>query len=279
MKKLSLFSLFGLTGLLAFLAMPIYAQEDEVVVEDVAVEMDDLEKEDTAVDEFNYWVNEDEIALETVWVDDTVEGETDSNALDGDLEPMEDINASIRDILPFLYDEEETQDGLAPLKLRITLGDEVIVVDSFSFFLSWIWLQILIVFLVWLILCHIALWRIFWRAWEWRWKSLIPIYNLYIVFKISGIKNWFWYILLVIFIAAIISAIFPVYQEDLINFSGWFASTVILLVWFLLTKKFGRGDSASILYTMFSGIAVLILWFWNYKYQWKSEKKEKHVEA
>lgn len=38
----------------------------------------------------------------------------------------------------------------------------------------------------------IALWKIFTKAGEKGWKSLIPIYNLYIFFKIVGMKGWFW---------------------------------------------------------------------------------------
>ncbi len=270
MKKLSLLSLLWLAGLLAFFAMPIYAQEENALdAEDVAYEAEDVNAED----EFNY---EDDADIEIV----DEENVEEAPSMD---EVNQDIDDSIKDIMWFLDEEEDSTDEDAPNipSFQLRIGDEIITVDSWSFFLSWIGLAMLITVLVWLILCHIALWRIFWRAWEWKWKSLIPIYNLYIVFKIAGIKNWFWYILLVIFIAAIISAIFPVYQEDLSNFSGGFASTVILLVWFLLTKKFGRGDSASILYTMFSGIAILILWFWDYKYEGKTEDKSEEtiVEA
>ena len=42
------------------------------------------------------------------------------------------------------------------------------------------------------ILMIVAMWKIFDKAGEKGWKSLIPIYNLYIYYKIAGMKNWFW---------------------------------------------------------------------------------------
>ena len=53
MKKLSLFSLLGLTGLLAFMVAPVYAQEEDVALNDeerIAAEAEDV---DAVADEFN----------------------------------------------------------------------------------------------------------------------------------------------------------------------------------------------------------------------------------
>ena len=253
MKKLSLLSLLWLVALVA---MPIYAQND-LDAEDVVYNVETSTYGDDEVlplgedVSFDYGVDEDGGALETAVED------LDFNALFEN----EEVKAALNEA--GLTNEEAAWIFGGLIGLFVGLG----IVGA-------------IIFLVWLILCHIALWSIFWRAWEWKWKSLIPIYNLYIVFKIAGIKNWFWYILLIILIAAIFSAIFPALQESLSDYSGEIVSTIILLAWFLLAKKFGRGDSAAILYVIFSGIAVLILWFWNYKYQWKSEKEpETIVEA
>ncbi len=44
----------------------------------------------------------------------------------------------------------------------------------------------------------IAYWKLFTKAGEAGWKSLIPIYNLVVVYKISGVSPWF----LLIFLAA-----------------------------------------------------------------------------
>ena len=42
------------------------------------------------------------------------------------------------------------------------------------------------------ILLIVAMWKIFTKAGEKGWKSLIPIYDLYILYKISGYKTGFW---------------------------------------------------------------------------------------
>lgn len=98
MKKISLFSLFGLAGMLAFFTMPIYAQED-VNLDDgnIISEAEDIDAEDLAVQEFNSDVMDDEVVLEMEDIDNEVEGGVD---VEGDaLDPMENIDASISDII------------------------------------------------------------------------------------------------------------------------------------------------------------------------------------
>lgn len=272
MKKLSLFSLLGLAGLLAFVAMPIYAQELDVEMDDeIVADTEDMDAEN----EFNYWLDEDWIAIEDV--SDEIVDEVEADVEDG-VNVVEDVDDSINEILWFLGDEESPDaDDNSALNLELKLGDRVIAINPATFFLSGLWLSILIVCIAWIILCHISLWRIFGRAWEKKWKSLIPLFNLYIVFKIAGIKNWFRYMILVVIAAAIIGAIFPVVNDALDDFSTGFTSTVTLIVWFLLTKKFGRNNNASILYTIFSMIWILVLWLGNYKFQWADKKETETV--
>ena len=38
----------------------------------------------------------------------------------------------------------------------------------------------------------IATWKIFKKAGEPGWKAIIPIYNIYMLYKIVGMKMWFW---------------------------------------------------------------------------------------
>ena len=74
MKKL--LSLLGLAGLLVFITTPIYAQDVEDDVEDGNAIVTSAE------DEFNYGVDEDGNALETVVSEDTIENSTDLDELD-----------------------------------------------------------------------------------------------------------------------------------------------------------------------------------------------------
>ena len=64
-----------------------------------------------------------------------------------------------------------------------------------------------IVLLVFYILMIIANWKIFEKAGEKGWKSLIPIYNIYIMFKIVKMKTWFWYLITINILACIMFAI------------------------------------------------------------------------
>lgn len=55
------------------------------------------------------------------------------------------------------------------------------------------------------VLVVIASWKIFEKAGEKGWKALIPIYNIYILFKIVGMTTWFWVCLAVSIVAQIVS--------------------------------------------------------------------------
>lgn len=58
----------------------------------------------------------------------------------------------------------------------------------------------LVVILVICIVQIIAMWKLFNKAGQKGWKSIIPIYNLVILFKISGLSPW----LILVFLASII---------------------------------------------------------------------------
>lgn len=57
-----------------------------------------------------------------------------------------------------------------------------------------------------LVIMFVALWKIFTKAGEAGWKSLIPIYNLYIMFKISGMSGW-WILLMLVPLVNVIGSI------------------------------------------------------------------------
>lgn len=260
-KLLSLFSLLWLVGLLAFLATPIYAQDVE----------DDISSAETAYNEdLDYWLDENGIALETAETENINEGDTNLNGIDDNVDVMGNIDASINDLI-WIWDSEGIEDGdeSSSFKVRFRLGEKFFVLDSLSYFLVWTWLVILISFLARLILCHIALWRIFWRAWESKWKSLIPLYNLYIVFKISWLKKRFWWIIIVALLFWTLDSIFPSFGMQ--GISPEFSAAITTILWYCFPRKFGRWKDASILYSLFFPIWVLVLWFWNYKFLWKSE--------
>lgn len=244
MKKLSLLSLLWLV---AFVAMPIYAQdvEENVYVDEWNIVTEDVEP--------SYGVNEDGVALETVDVDNDL-AEFDFNAI---LENEEIQNAFEG------FTKEETAGILGVLAWAGTAFGMVSL--SIALLLG--------------ILCIVAMWKIFTKAWEAGWKAIIPVYNTYILYKIVGMKNWFWYTLIGCFVFWLIAGL--LWQDStaggILILLSWLISGIIAIVAaFKLPRKFGWGVFASVLYVLFTPICMLILAFGKYKYQWK---KETVVEA
>ena len=144
----------------------------------------------------------------------------------------------------------------------------------------WMWIGLFWVLLAWLILLIIAGWKIFTKAWEGGWKILIPIYNVYIMYKIVWMKNWFWYALAVCFVLWLIAGVaweWSTTAEVLEYLATLFAWIVGIVASFRLPRKFGWGVFASILYVLFPWICALILGFGKSKYEGKSD--ETVVEA
>ena len=54
-----------------------------------------------------------------------------------------------------------------------------------------------------LIVQIVAMWKVFTKAGEAGWKSLIPIYNLYVYYKIAGVPNLYWLYLLLTVLSVI----------------------------------------------------------------------------
>ena len=146
-----------------------------------------------------------------------------------------------------------------------------------------------------MILLIIAWWKIFEKAGEKGWKALIPIYNAYILFKICGIKNWFWAFLgISIFSSILISIDPPVSQEVTINLLGnsiqttsstldinWAEHipyligiiidcaagiTIAIVLAVKLAKAFKKGAGFTLGLIFLSGIFYMILGFGKAKY-------------
>ena len=123
--------------------------------------------------------------------------------------------------------------------------------------------------LVFYIITVIAFWKIFTKAGEAGWKSLIPIYNVYILYKISGISFWLWLI-----VPALISGVFTSLAGDGSSSmsSLWsFLSGVVMIVADAkfakaLASAFGRGNGFAVGLFFFPNIFELILGFGSSKY-------------
>ena len=101
------------------------------------------------------------------------------------------------------------------------------------------------------VLLIVAQWKIFEKAGEEGWKSLIPIYNMVVLFKIVGMSPW----LLLIFLIA------------WIPFIGALAVLILVIMLDLNTAKaFGQSTAFAIGLIFLPNIFLLILGFGSAQY-------------
>ena len=132
------------------------------------------------------------------------------------------------------------------------------------------------------VLMMIAGWKIFEKAGEKGWKILIPIYDIYIFFKIVKMEKWFWVAFALSFIAGLIAGfVNPDFQAAKVltsnNYALLIVSDILVIVvavieiisYFRLSKAFGHGIAFALGLTFLSGIFMLILGFDKSKYNKK----------
>lgn len=109
-----------------------------------------------------------------------------------------------------------------------------------------------IVMFVVFVLTIIAEWRIFTKAGEAGWKSLIPIYNAVVLFKIAGLSPWW--------VLGYLAAVIP--------FIGAFVVLGITIYLMInLAKAFGKGGGFAAGLILLNTIFILILGFGSAEYQ------------
>lgn len=251
MKKLSLLSLLGLTGMLAFIATPIYAQNlaDEIVdwAENLA---------DEIVDGTENIVNDAE---------DAINNEIDSYNLDYDSSDTRDIPAYNTDSY-YLGSE-----GLNAWTMALLLG-------------LWFW-ALIFAFLGYIYWCLIILaqWEVYRKAGKKLRAFLVPFWGTMVYSEIAGIKKWTW---LLPWLLAIVSIFwtFSTSWTSLKRALGIIALILAIatLIWWIvanyrIARRYGWWKFASVLHIIFFPITVLVLWLWNYKYQWAVKKEAETV--
>jgi hypothetical protein len=100
-------------------------------------------------------------------------------------------------------------------------------------------------YIAWVVLYLAAGWIVFTKAGQAGWKSLIPIYNWYVLMKIVGRPGWWWVLLLI----------------PIVNIVIWIIVSVDL------AKSFGRGIGFAIGLILLAPIFYLILAFGPATYQ------------
>ena len=221
---------------------------------------------------------EDTAGEETPTLETTGESTEDSSFDEITLEDPElvnQLNAWLDEILWSLDNPELTEEFNA----QFTTDDEraMAAAGLFVIFAS-LWIGGLIIWLIRWIIKTIALWKAFTKAWEAGWKAIIPIYNVYIQFKLAGMKNWFWYMIIIAFALGIIAACLPDYKGLITDIScvAWWIIGIVAS--FKFARNYGWGVCTSVLFVLFYGICILVLGFGSSKYIW-NKSEETVIEA
>ena len=117
---------------------------------------------------------------------------------------------------------------------------------------------LIIVFAV-AILQLVGMWKLYTKAGEKGWKSIIPIYNVVTLFKIVGLSPW----LILVYFAAFIP------------FVGWIATLALTIyVANCLAKSFGKDAGYTVGLVLLAPIFYMILGFGKAEYVGPAAKKE-----
>ena len=126
-----------------------------------------------------------------------------------------------------------------------------------------------VISLIWYLIMVIADWRIFSKAGEAGWKSLIPILNSYVLFKISWKGSMFWIMLLALFGGSVCGRMAG---EDggILAIIGMVLAIVGLLIGVIdthmLSKSFGHGFGFTLGLIFLNPLFTLILAYGSSKY-------------
>lgn len=102
-----------------------------------------------------------------------------------------------------------------------------------------------IIYLAVVVAAVVAMWKMFEKADEEGWKSLIPLYNTYTLFRIAGRNGWGFLLLLVPFVNVV----------------------VLLVVAIDLAKHFGKSAAFGVVgLWLFSIVGYMIIGFGDAKY-------------
>lgn len=89
----------------------------------------------------------------------------------------------------------------------------------------------------------VSLWKVFKKAGKNGWEAIIPVYNSYVLFEISGYPGWYVFLGFIPFAGAVILLVFQI------------------MAYMSLAKKFGKSDVFGVLTVFFPIICFPILAF------------------
>lgn len=101
---------------------------------------------------------------------------------------------------------------------------------------------------VFYILLVIAMWKVFTKAGKPGWASIIPVYNVVVMFQIIGLNPWLLLLYLIPIVNFVVAIVFSIMQAS------------------RLSKAFGKGTGFAIGLFFLNPIFLLILGFGDSKY-------------
>ncbi len=117
---------------------------------------------------------------------------------------------------------------------------------------------VLLLVVLWYVLQVVAYWRIFTKAGEKGWKSIIPFYNTYIQYKLTWKTSWFW-----IYAVLVIIGIFFSDSTGLLGIIATISTAaggvVSILSSYKLSLAFGHGVGYAVGLVFINPIFMLIL--------------------
>ncbi len=125
---------------------------------------------------------------------------------------------------------------------------------------------------VWYLLLVLGLFQTFTKAGQEGWKAIIPFYNLYICFQISGRESYFWIWLLCTALGGLFSWMGGFWLFFLLKIAAWIfsiASALLLAdMWFNLAVAFGHSFGFALGLIFLNPIFIMILGFGSSQYRY-----------
>lgn len=127
---------------------------------------------------------------------------------------------------------------------------------------------LLVMGVIWYIFLMIASWKMFQKAGEDGWKALIPVYNGYILYKISWKANVFWILAVATVLSQILLSRSIAMPLALIGMLLNIAAIVITCIdSFKLSKAFGHGIGFGLGLIFLNPVFMMILGYGKSEYQ------------
>ncbi len=117
----------------------------------------------------------------------------------------------------------------------------------------------------------IAYWKMFTKAGEPGWKSIIPFYNQYVMYKLTWKTSWFWISLIVAFVYGVFTSLNQSFPDVMLYTVLLLVFAIIILVltiisYHKISKSYGHGAGYTVGMLFLWPIFVLILGYGKSRY-------------